>query len=548
MNLLKLFQTKSRSFYFFLVLLSLVSSLTNIGMLMVINLALGNKALAFFGENTHYVFIGMVLLSFFTNYFFQNYMVELTNSILYRLELSILDKTHNASFNSFEKVGPDRIYSSISDARILSRVPETFVAILNAGVTLICCLVYLFGVSLLGGITVLALMVSLLLFYLYRNRQIDRNLNKVRDLQDGYYKSIRELLIGFKQIRVSTRRNKNLFDNHIMANRDKAKALSNSVSKGYVINELTGVYSWYVILGFIIFALPLFYQVDKVQMTSYITTVLFMMSPVAQLLMFVPSYTQFRISLNRINKLDSELVPDAVPVDLALVPDRKFDSIRFENLVYSYNASDASAFKVEIDNLELRKGEVVFVVGGNGSGKSTFINLLTGLCKADSGKVFINGEESDWEKVSLFSNNMAVVYTDQYIFEENYDEFDISEGNPRVNNLIDFVNLNGVLKRKENNTWFKMGLSKGQRKRVSLLLALLEEKPILILDEWAAEQDPRNRRLFYTEWLPAIKKMGITVIAVSHDDDYYHLADRVVKFNYGRVVSAASQVEEHVTA
>jgi ABC-type siderophore export system fused ATPase/permease subunit len=187
---------------------------------------------------------------------------------------------------------------------------------------------------------------------------------------------------------------------------------------------------------------------------------------------------------------------------------------------------------------------MIFVVGGNGSGKSTFINLLTSLYRATSGKVYINGAEAGWEDMAAFSNNMAVIYSDHYLFKENYDEHDLSDSNPLKDSFTALVNLKGVLKVNESKGAFDTRLSKGQQKRLALLLALLEDKPILILDEWAAEQDPSNRKLFYNEWLPLIRSMGKTIIAVSHDDDYYHVADRVVKFNYGKISSDAELVLE----
>jgi multidrug/microcin transport system ATP-binding/permease protein len=84
--------------------------------------------------------------------------------------------------------------------------------------------------------------------------------------------------------------------------------------------------------------------------------------------------------------------------------------------------------------------------------------------------------------------------------------------------------------------------SKGQSKRMSLIFALLENKPILVLDEWAADQDPHFRKFFYEELIPKLKREGKTIIAVTHDDAYFNQADRIIKFDYGKIVKDVSVI------
>jgi putative ATP-binding cassette transporter len=79
-------------------------------------------------------------------------------------------------------------------------------------------------------------------------------------------------------------------------------------------------------------------------------------------------------------------------------------------------------------------------------------------------------------------------------------------------------------------------LSTGQRKRLALIAAVLEGKPLLVLDEWAADQDPVFRRKFYEEVLPSLKARGITIIAATHDDRWFHLADRQIRLSEGLIV------------
>ncbi|ASZ14957.1 cyclic peptide transporter [Chitinophaga sp. MD30] len=479
-------------------------------------------------------FIGLILLSFIASSYFQQYMVTLTNEIMCDIELSIIGKVRHASYGSFEQLGSEKIYAAISDARILSRIPGVFITLINATVTIICGLAYLFYTSFVSGAVLLSIMAILLTIYVYRDRQIEKDLNVVRDLQDVYYDHLRELLHGFKQIKISAKRSNNLFDKHIYVNRHESKTLNTKAAKRYAVNELSGIYSWYVVLGIILFLLPVLMKIDVIKVTAFITTVLFMMAPLSQVILFLPAYTSFRIAIRRINRIDQQLEADALS-DTGWQQVRAFETIRFEDIVYRYG-DGAASFTLEIPSLTLSKGEIVFITGGNGSGKTTFINLLTGLYRPDSGRVYIDDELVDWPSFSVFGNNMSVVYTNHHLFKSNYDEHDLGDDNRQLHRYTEQFNLTGILKVDPVRKQVDVNLSKGQQKRLALVLSLLEDKPLIILDEWAAEQDPQNRSTFYHTWLQQIRDSGKTILAVTHDDDFFDLADRTIKFNAGRIV------------
>lgn len=537
MNIFRLFQARSGRFYIFLIFLSLVSSLTNVGILLFINSAIRNIS----GQGTVDIrsaagFFLLIAGSFLVSFLFQKYMVDMTNDITYGIELSILEKVRHASYESFEKLGYERIYAAISDARILSRMPNVFINLINSFITIICTLVYLFYTSFFSGLVLLGIMVALLAVYMYRDKHIAKNLEEVRDLQDSYYAYLRELLHGFRQVRVSLNRSHTLFDNYLFTNRAKSRMLNTRASRKYAFNELTGVYSWYILLGSIVFILPAFMKMDPMQIVGFVTAVLFMMSPLSQIIIFLPSYATFKIALDRINKIDGQL-QISLPLKPATSIPAQFESLRFENIRYSYDEDDAKSFHLHLPELSIRKEEILFIIGGNGSGKTTFINLLMGLYKPQQGRIFIDEKEVSWEEFCLFVNNMSVVFTNQYLFRENYDQHDLSGNNTLLTRLSATFNLTGVLTIHAAENRIDTNLSRGQQKRVALLLALLEEKPIIVLDEWAAEQDTVNKGSFYTEWLELVRQMGKTVVIVTHDDDYFNCADRVIKFRSGSIVN-----------
>jgi putative ATP-binding cassette transporter len=91
-------------------------------------------------------------------------------------------------------------------------------------------------------------------------------------------------------------------------------------------------------------------------------------------------------------------------------------------------------------------------------------------------------------------------------------------------------------------------LSQGQRKRLALMTAYLEGRPIYLFDEWAADQDPVFKEVFYYQLLPELKARGKTIIVISHDDRYYHIADRVIKMDSGKIVHDLPNVPEEAVA
>src|SRR5690606_27967207 len=102
--------------------------------------------------------------------------------------------------------------------------------------------------------------------------------------------------------------------------------------------------------------------------------------------------------------------------------------------------------------------------------------------------------------------------------------------------------------RVENGTFSTLRLSQGQRKRLALLVAYLEDRPFYVFDEWAADQDPVFKKIFYTEILPSLKAKGKTVIAITHDDGYFHVADRCFKFEDGKLKELSVSVSKPKTA
>ncbi|GAB2660906.1 ATP-binding cassette domain-containing protein [Nocardia goodfellowii] len=187
-------------------------------------------------------------------------------------------------------------------------------------------------------------------------------------------------------------------------------------------------------------------------------------------------------------------------------------------------------------DLVFEPGQITFVVGGNGSGKSTLAKLITGLYVPRSGRVALNGEQIDHENIEWFRQNSSAVFTDFHLFEE-YLGFDRPDLDGEVRRYLEELQISHKVT-VENGRLSTVDLSQGQRKRLALLTALLEDRAIYVFDEWAADQDPKFRDVFYREILTALKERGKTVIVITHDDRYFDCADQLVKLDFGRLVPA----------
>lgn len=207
--------------------------------------------------------------------------------------------------------------------------------------------------------------------------------------------------------------------------------------------------------------------------------------------------------------------------------------IHFHEIRYHADAADPEAFVLGPVTLTLRRGEVLFLVGGNGSGKSTFARVMNGLVERSGGGILVDGIPIPAQAPMAYRDLFSTLYADQHVFEAPID----ADGEPpdpsRVADALERLGLSRRVSLREDGRWSDIALSQGQRKRLALIQAWLDERPVVILDEWAAEQDPEFRAHFYEHLLPEMRRQGHTLVVVSHDDRYFHLADRVCQFESG---------------
>ncbi|WP_306352348.1 cyclic peptide export ABC transporter [Flavobacterium sp. '19STA2R22 D10 B1'] len=480
------------------------------------------------------VFLSTVFYTYLLNIVFQKKLNKYTFKILYENEKNLFNQILKAPLKTIEKFGTERFYTAMEDLRLFADLPFTITHTVNSVLMLVIGVVYMYTLSVLSATIVVILIVLVAVCYFIVMNSMTQEVTKLRKYNDHYYGYIDDLISGFKELKLSSSRRKNIMSKYLGPNRDQSEGLDFKINYIFLSINMISQYGLYFVIAAILFILPAFEILDRSDVIAYVVVILFISGPINNIINLQQAYTRFIVAHARIKRFKADFQLDTEEVVKEKLNNENFESLEFMDVCFAYeNKNDEEIFALGPVNLKVNKGEVLFIVGGNGSGKSTFINVLTGLYKPSKGDILINGEKTESLNHDL-EDSIAAVFTDNYIFNNNYDNYTV-EGNEEYKRLLKVMRLDEVvLDDKEESA--RRNFSKGQSKRMSMIFALLEEKPILILDEWAADQDPHFRKYFYEELIPRLKNEGKTIIAVTHDDAYFHEADRIIKFDYGQIV------------
>lgn len=525
---------------YLVLILGVVNSLSYSGLLVIINSMVSNTPLEYFNEYKWLLFVVFLLVSIIGSKLFQTILISRTNNTFFEIEVSILDKIKNTSFEAFEKIGSAKVYTAIEDSQTLKAIPGAFASVFNSGLIVICGLIYLFWVSYLGAIFLIVVLFTLIAYYTWKNSLAESDFNDLRDLQNEYHRYLKDLLNGFKEFKMNDTRNDNLFQKFMKTNRTGANQLRIRAANRYLNNELIGNNSWFILLAVILFVFPKIEILQLESTSTFVVTLLYIMGPIAELISGIPFFTTAKVALERLNGFEEALsdVSHSETDGLPTPSGNGFDQILLKNISYQYQQEDAARnFEFGPVDFQLQKGEVVFITGGNGSGKSTFMKLLTGLYQPKTGSIQIDDQLLEKDSRKAFFDQISAIFTDNYLFTENYDGFNLNSDNQQFVDTLNLMKLKEIIPLDNGDKPILPHLSKGQQKRLAMLYVLLENRQLIVLDEWAAEQDPVFRKYFYEVVLSELKQMGKTVVVVTHDDHYFSLADRVVKFDYGKIVN-----------
>jgi putative ATP-binding cassette transporter len=357
----------------------------------------------------------------------------------------------------------------------------------------------------------------------------------LREEMDNMFSHFRSLIHGAKELKLHGRRREVFLASDLIPT---GLAIRRFSSVGNII--FTGAAAWgnllvFVLIGVLFFFLARNGYVDVKIVSSYAICLLYIMAPIEVIFQVLPILSRAAAAMQKLDRLGIDLaspIPETSAAEKA--PVASWRQLDLAKVRYTYSGGEGSEnFGIGPLDLALRAGEIVFITGGNGSGKSTLAKILTGLYIPDGGEILLDGQPITSENREGFRQMFSAVFSDFFLFENLIG----NEGNDLDAAALDYlVRLQLDKKVKvESGTFSTLDLSQGQRKRLALLAAYLEDRPIYLFDEWAADQDPQFKAIFYFEIVPELKARGKTVFVISHDDQYYGLGDRVIKLKDGEI-------------
>ena len=374
--------------------------------------------------------------------------------------------------------------------------------------------------------------------YMLAARRPGRQLVEVREQTGKLHHEFRSLVDGSRELQLNAGRAQYFLDHVIGRHAEQYRRLFVMCMSRYAWILNVGNIMFYQGLGFILFILPHWApQKPEVMITSALV-LLYLIRPVSELIVAMPVLRSASVSLNKIEQLTNALQNEwRLPASRMAFNSGSEWLIELRDVRYQHCDNGGEPFMFGPVNLQIRQGEIVFIIGGNGSGKTTLAMLLLGLVEPSHGDILLRGTVIDGHNRDDYRQNFSVVFSDFHLFEFVLGP-DAASLDATGNHLLEKFGLKGKA-RIVQGAFSTDRLSTGQRKRLALVSAYLEDRPIYVFDEWAADQDPAFKRIFYTEILPDLKSRGKTVVIISHDDAYFSQADRIIKLDSGTFLPAS---------
>lgn len=535
MELLSLVYRQYRWPFIAITLLSLLSAVSGIGVIAFINQSLIESVgdpLPILGQ-----LVGLVLLLLVVTLGSQLALTTLGHHFVYRLRGRLLKQLLDTDVARLRQIGQGPLLASLSSD--IGQITIAFVRLPELVQGLVLTLGSIIYLGLLSpallGVTALWVTVTMVVGWLLVNR-VYRHLAHMRQAEDRLYQNYQSIIAGCKELALNRERAHFVYHQLYEQN---ARDYREQIIRADTYHLSAVNWSNIMMLGAIglVFFLAngLGWANTNVAAT-FALTLLFLRTPLLQGIGALPTLIAAQVAFDKIAALNLAEPDEAFPLPPA---PRPWQRIELEQVSFHYQGE--GGFSVGPINLVIERGEQIFLIGGNGSGKSTLAMLLTGLYQPVSGRILLDGEPVTDRNgyLGLFS----AIFTDYHLFQH------LLGPEPKealVAEWLERLQMGSKLAI-EDGFIADIDLSQGQRKRVALLLALAEQREVMLFDEWAADQDPQFRRIFYQVLLPRLKEMGKTVIAISHDDHYFSLADRLLEMRQGRLTELTGEQREQVS-
>ncbi|BAY77462.1 cyclic peptide transporter [Nostoc linckia NIES-25] len=480
-------------------------------------------------------FAGLAIVALITSIISQVMLIRLSQNAVLKLRMHLSRRILGSELSHLEDLGNARLLATLTEdiqavANAVYQMPFLFI---NLAIV-VGCIGYITWLSWLVLVMVCGISIVAIASCQWLLTEGRKFLALARDDEDRLFKHFRTITEGVKELKLNYQRRQVFLEQKLQAT---ANEFRHHNVKGLTLFATTsswGQLVFFFAIGFVLFVLPNLLTLDATTLSGYILTFTYLVLPMDNIISKLPLLSKADIALQKIDSLGLFLATRSEVSTIPPAIKTSWQSLKFSNIAHTYytNQEDNSFIFGPID-LILYPQELVFIVGGNGSGKSTLAKLITGLYIPASGEIWFDDELINEENREWYRQHFSVVFSDFYLFDELLG-LKNSNLDTQATKYIKQLQLDHKVK-VENGQLSTTALSQGQRKRLALLTAYLEDRPIYLFDEWAADQDPIFKGIFYTQILPELRSRGKTVLVISHDDRYFHLADRIIKLDYGQI-------------
>ena len=518
--------------------LAVLAGLANAGVLAIVNMAVQTSS-GGVSSQLRSLLLFCVTITIY-GYSQKRLMVdtcERVEELIGDLRRRLLEAVRNSELHQIERIGKAEIFGNLSrETQVLSQAMPSIIVAVQSSILLITSMIYLFFLSKLAFILLATFTTIGAAFHLGRAKQASKHILEAARNDDTLIEGFSDVIDGFREVKLNQAKSDQLGHMVSLVSRRSARSrilVHTLNAHDFVLSQLT----FFALTGLMVFVVPAFAEIDTKTITMTTTATLFMLGPIGALVGSFPVFNNANAASRQICELEEKLLAGSTarkvvgPLDIF----SDFSEISLEAHSFCYPATDGEQpFLVGPNSLTIRRGDCIFITGGNGSGKTTFVNLLLTLLPSTSGKIIVDGIGVSDGNVTAYRNLFSAIFSDNHLFKTLYGTapFDMNEA-AHVLEEMDILHKVQIVENRFTTT----ELSGGQRKRLAMVTARLERKPILVLDEWAADQDPTFRTKFYRQIIPTLRAQGYTIIAITHDERFFDVADARYHMEDGKLIS-----------
>jgi len=483
-------------------------------------------------------FVSLLVLGTVARYLAAYTLAALGARAAYDLRIGLSERILGAPLRRLEELGSHRLMVSLTDdvnavTDAMEMIPAFFInlAVVTGG------MIYLGWLSWHVLLLILVFMVIGSLTYVLPLRAGIKRQELAREVEDDLFDSYRGLTQGTKELKMRRQRRID-FLGLLKGSAGSFRDFQLAAQRIFIAAANWGNLLFFAAIGLVLFYLPIVLDgLDVRIMASYVVVLIYILTPLQMVLNEFPLLTEADVAVRKIERLGISLLRHGEPeiAEEEAAADPGWSKLELRGVSHTYrHESDDTEFTLGPLDLSFTPGEWVFVVGGNGSGKTTFAKLVLGLYPPEEGEIRLDDQVVDDAARVRYRQIFSPVFTDFFLFESllGLGSADLDD---RAREYLEELHLKHKV-RIHDGRLSTVDLSQGQRKRLALLNAYLQDSPIFLFDEWAADQDPEFKEIFYRRMLPALKARGKLLLVISHDDRYYHLGDRILKFDFGQLV------------